>query len=153
MRRTLWHTCAILLAVGGAVRADCPPDCVGGGGPAATDCFVAFGGITAASTTCVDGDPCDLDGKADGVCTFGVQACINVPGLPSCTPGTLSGPPSVKPASSPAAQALASALAALDPTTQSCTPAGVVTVPLKVGVGPMKPAVAKLSVTASSGGK
>lgn len=153
MLRQTWMACAVAALLGVPALAACPPDCVGGGGPGATDCFVAFDGLTTTSEICVDGAACDLDGRADGVCTFGVQACVNVAGMASCTPGGLSAAPTVKPASSPAAQALGGALAALDPAGQGCTSAGVVRVPLTVGLGPLKPAVAKLTVTASSGGK
>src|SRR5262245_47895331 len=86
-----------------SASADCPGDCVAGGGPAATDCFVAFSGIPGTTVSCTDGDPtCDTDGKADGACTLALQACINVAGLPGCTPGSLTAPPSVKPSKDPA---------------------------------------------------
>lgn len=53
---------------------------VTGGGPAATDCYVVWEGVSAArgtSVVCEDGDPaCDADGARDGACTFGVNACL-----------------------------------------------------------------------------
>src|SRR5689334_6627139 len=102
----------VITSLHGAALADCP-SCVPGGGPPATDCFVAFSAMTA---SCADGDPaCDADGAADGTCTFSVQACVNVTGLASCTPGTLSGPPTVKPTKDLPGQQLAAALASLDP--------------------------------------
>jgi len=140
-----------LAALGGAALADCPPDCVAGGGPAATDCFVAYGGIPAATTSCTDGTACDIDGKANGVCTLGLQACINVPGIAGCTASTLSGAPTIK-GTAPAAAALAGALAALDPSAQACTPPGLA-LPLKISPAGIKKTVARLSVTATSGGK
>jgi len=66
------------------------------------------------SETCADGEACDIDGKVDGVCTLGLQGCINVPGLGACTPAGLSGPPTVTPSKTPTGQALAAALHALD---------------------------------------
>src|SRR5213593_2693470 len=102
-------TTALLLCTlfGGRAFGACPADCVAGGGPAATDCFVAWSAAT--TITCVDGDACDLDGAADGVCTLGLQACINVPGLSPCTPSALDGAPTVAPAGTSLAQQRASA--------------------------------------------
>jgi hypothetical protein len=143
---------SMMLVATGAL-ADCPASCVPGGGPAATDCFVAFSGIPSTTVSCTDGDPsCDTDGKADGVCTFGLQACVNVSGLPSCTPGSLSGPPSVTPSKDPAAQQLAAALQTLPLTGQSCTTPGL-KIPLKVSLAGIKAGKSRLTVTASSGGK
>lgn len=143
----------VALTLSGAARAVCPPDCVLGGGPAATDCFVAWGGISSTIFSCVDGEPtCDTDGKADGVCLFALQGCINVAGSAGCTPGTLSGPPTVKPASSAVAQALAGNLGALDPAAPGCSAPGLA-VPLKISLAGIKPGVAKLVVTAVSSGK
>jgi hypothetical protein len=137
----------------GSAAADCvPPNCAAGGGPAATDCFVAFGGTTTMSLTCTDGTSCDMDGQADGKCTFGLQACINVPGLGSCSPAGLSAPPTVKPASNPTAQALASALAGLDLSASACTPPGI-PVPVNLSVRGIKAGKAKLKITATSAGK
>jgi hypothetical protein len=144
---------ALLLAVllAGSALASCPgADCVAGGGPAATDCFIAFTGIPSTTVSCTDGDPgCDTDGKVDGACTLALQACVNVSGLPSCTPGTPGGPPTVKPAKDPAAQQLAAALQGL---TQGCTPPGL-RIPLKVSLAGIKPGKSRLTVTATSGGK
>ncbi len=147
-------TVVLLLAAafGGLALADCPPDCVPGGGPTATDCFVAYDGIAAATTSCVDGTACDTDGKANGVCRLGLRACINVAGLADCTASTLSGAPTVKPTTTPAARALAGALTALDPNASGCTPPGF-TLPLKVSAAGIKKSVARLSISAVSGGK
>jgi hypothetical protein len=139
-----------VVLVARAALADCPADCVPGGGPAATDCFVAVSGIPSTTVSCTDGDPgCDTDGKADGACTLGLQVCVNVSGLPSCTPGSLSGPPTVKPTKDPAAQQLAAALQTLS---QGCTSPGF-RLPLKVSLAGIKPGKSRLTVTASSGGK
>jgi hypothetical protein len=143
---------ATLLALAPAALAECPPDCVADGGPAATACFVAWSGISAMDETCVDGQACDIDGKVDGVCTLGLQGCINVPGLGACTPAGLSGPPTVTPSKDPTGRALAAALDALPPSTYGCTPPGLA-LPLKLSVAGIKPGKAHLTVTASSGGK
>ncbi len=39
--------------------------------------------------TCVDGDPCDSDGHANGECTFEIGACVNTT-VAGCTAATLS---------------------------------------------------------------
>ena len=144
----------LILVSAGAAVASCPPDCVGGGGPPATDCFIEWGGITGTTHTCLDGDAsCDIDGKSDGTCTLTLQACINVTGAPGCTAGALSGPPTVSPTKTPAAQALASALAGLDPTQpDQCTPPGI-PIASKVSLKGIKPGVSRFAVTAVSSGK
>ena len=144
----------LVLLLSGAATADCPPDCVPGGGPPATDCFVTFSGIPGTTVSCTDGDAsCDTDGKADGGCTFGLQVCVNasVPGL-QCTPGSLTGPPTVKPAKDAAAQQLAAALQSLPLAAQGCTPPGL-RIPLKVSLAGIKPGKLRVTVTATSGGK
>jgi len=143
---------AAILVLATAALADCPPDCIAGGGPAATDCFIAWSGMQATSEACTDGEACDIDGKVDGVCTLGIQGCINVPGLGPCTPAGLSGPPTVTPSKPPTGQALAAALAALDSATYGCTPPGL-GLPLKLSLAGIRAGKARLTVTASSGGK
>jgi hypothetical protein len=87
----------LLVLAGGTARAACPPDCLPGGGPAATDCFVAWSGIAATRATCVDGEACDADGQADGACTFPLQAGLD-PAAEGCSPAGLRVPlrPSVR---------------------------------------------------------
>jgi len=143
---------AFVLVLAPAAGAGCPPDCVAGGGPSATDCFVAWSDLPGMSETCADGEACDIDGKVDGVCTLGLQGCINVPGLGACTPVGLSGPPTVKPSNDRTGQALAAALAALDPAGNGCTPPGLA-LPLRLSLAGIKPGKARLTVTASSGGR
>jgi hypothetical protein len=147
MRSATLLLCTVL---GSRALGACPPDCVGGGGPAATDCFVAWS--APGTVTCVDGEACDLDGAADGVCTFGLQACINVPGISPCTPSTLDGAPTVAPTRDPLASQLTSALAALDPAAQACTTSPL-TLPLKVSLAGIRRGVSRAKVTAVSGGK
>jgi len=54
-----------------------------GGGVAEKDCRLAFGGVDAtvgaSGVVCVDGAACDVDGVADGTCTFDVDVCVGVP--------------------------------------------------------------------------
>jgi hypothetical protein len=55
-----------------------------GGGNADKDCRVGYGGVDATNgasgVICTDGDPtCDVDGVADGTCTFTVSLCIGIP--------------------------------------------------------------------------
>jgi len=62
-----------------------------GGGPANTDCYAAFDGVTAnrgmTGVDCTDGDPsCDADGFADGTCTFKIRVCAGVSGVRRCQP-------------------------------------------------------------------
>ena len=46
----------LTVALAGAASADCPPGgCFPGGGPAATDCFIEWAGLTGAATSCADG--------------------------------------------------------------------------------------------------
>jgi hypothetical protein len=129
-----------------AGSSSCPTPTVPGGGPAATDCIVQWGGVPGLVVTCVDGEACDQDGAADGACTFGLQAFANVA---PCTPGPLT--VSVKPGSSPVAQALTTALGTVAGGT-GCTTPGL-SVPLRVALSGIKPGVAKLTVTARAGGK
>jgi len=146
---------AVLTAMGIALArlasAQCPADCLPGGGSPRTDCVIEWGGLSAMSTTCVDGTACDQDGAADGTCTFPLVACINATGSADCTPGSLAAPPTVKPTTSLAAQALASALGALDPAGHDCTPPGI-PVPLKVGLPGIKAVTARMKASAVSGG-
>lgn len=99
----------------GAVRADAA--CIGGGvvdniadcvqaDSGSTDCLLAWsvnydglGGPPPDPKTisCVDGDPCDRDGHANGVCTFEIGACVNAT-VGGCTTATLSALELQKPA-------------------------------------------------------
>jgi hypothetical protein len=141
---------SILVSGALTARAQCPSPTLPGGGPSSTDCFVQWGGVTSLNTSCVDGTACDVDGKADGVCIFPVQAFVNVSSA-GCTSAPLTAAPLVKPASA-TGQALAAALAALDPAAPGCTAAGLA-VPLRVSLAGIKPGIAKLKVSASAAGK
>ncbi len=86
--RGAWTSSVLIAMLGGAVPAQAR---VLGGGPAATDCYAAFDGVTAARrgiVECRDGASCDADGIADCRCTFQVRVCAHVSDetLPECTP-------------------------------------------------------------------
>jgi hypothetical protein len=64
-----------------------------GGGDAAKDCRVGFGGLDPtvgqSGVVCQDGDPsCDADGTADGACRFDVALCTGVPET-GCVPSPI----------------------------------------------------------------
>lgn len=146
MRRVLLTGLILLLAT--AARADCPPGpCFAGGGPAATDCFVEWSGVSAAQTTCVDGSSCDMDGRADGICTIPIAACINV--APCTGPVTAV---SVK-GRDAGSQALSAALSALSLGDSTCTSAGFTVSTKAIALTGIKPGVARFTATAISGGK
>jgi hypothetical protein len=101
------------------------------------------------SVVCVDGDPCDADGHANGVCTFEVGACVNAP-FSGCTAASLTTLTVTKPGQKdidkksfkdPAAvytrRTLLSEVGALLPAAgEACTSAGLkVSVPLKRNKG------------------
>src|SRR5262249_25528124 len=146
---------AVLTAMGIALArlasAQCPADCLPGGGSPRTDCVIEWGGLSAMSTTCVDGTACDQDGAADGTCTFPLVACINATGSADCTPGSLAAPPTVKATTSLATQAPASPPGALAPAGHACPPPGI-PVPLKVGLPGIKAVTARMKASAVSGG-
>lgn len=136
------------LALGPAGAQTCAPTCFGGGGSAATDCVVAWGGVAAATTTCVDGAACDLDGVADGVCTFPLTACLDPDGTCGSTSVTSA---KAGPKKLAAAAQLASAIQALSPGTCT-TPGFAVPVKRSPGLGKIKDGKAKLKVTVVADG-
>jgi len=151
VRRSL-HTLVLLAALAAPAGATCPPDCVPGGGPAANDCLLQFGGIPAPAVTCTDGNPaCDTDGTIDGVCTFGLSACLGG-STPACTPAALTAPVRVGPSASPVAQALATALAALGTQGPVCTAPGLA-VPVRASLAGIAPGVVRLTLTARAGAR
>jgi hypothetical protein len=73
-----------LFAIGALLIAATARAFVLGGGNADKDCRVGYGGVDATNgasgVVCTDGDPaCDVDGVADGTCTFAVSLCTGVP--------------------------------------------------------------------------
>lgn len=126
--------------------AECPDGCIGGGGPAASDCLVQFGGVAANRTVCTDGDPaCDADGAINGRCTTALTVCVNLP-RPGCTPDAVSGP-TVTPANTDTARGVASVLADLDPAHPGCATAAA-TVAVQPSIRGLKAATAKLAIAA-----
>jgi hypothetical protein len=142
---------AVVVATGIA-SAQCPGTCTGGGGPAATDCFLAYGSAPGKVITCVDGDAsCDTDAAIDGTCTFGLTACTNV-AVGACAATPLDGPASVL-AKGTGAEAFVSAVAALSTSTPACTDPDLVKLVIAPSQTKLKPAKVTLKMTAVAGGK
>jgi hypothetical protein len=143
--------CIVALVAAEAV-AQCPPSCTGGGGPASSDCFLAYGGVSGPLVTCTDGDPsCDVDGTIDGTCTFAVTACTNVT-VGACTATPLDAPPTAI-AKGTGAEAFVAALGQLSTSTQACTDPGLVKLTIASSPVKLKPAKVSLKITAVAGGK
>ena len=141
-----------LLAWAGVTSAQCPTACSGGGGPASTDCFLAWGDAPGKVISCTDGDPsCDVDGAIDGVCTFGLSACTNV-AVGGCPVTPLDAPPTLL-AKGSGAEALTTAIGALPMATEGCTESGLVKLALANSRSKLKPAKVTLRATAVAGGK
>ena len=134
------------------VCAKCPPTCASGGGPAATDCFLAYGNAPGKVIMCTEGDPaCDGDGQMDGVCTFGLTACTNA-AVGSCPATPLDAAP-VAVAKGAGAEAFVAAVGQLSTTSPSCTESGLVKLPIVPSQVKLKPAKVTLRLTAVAGGK
>jgi hypothetical protein len=132
--------------------AQCPGTCSGGGGPVATDCFLAFGSAPGKTITCTDGDAsCDTDGQIDGTCTFGLTACTNV-AVGACAATPLDGAPSVI-AKGTGAEAFVTAVSSLSTSTPACTDPGLVKLVIATSATKLKPAKVTLKTTAVAGGK
>jgi hypothetical protein len=141
-----------LLAWASLACAQCPTACSGGGGPASTDCFLAWGDAPGKVITCTDGDAsCDVDGTIDGVCTFGLTACTNVPVGP-CAATPLDAPPTLL-AKGSGAEALASAIGGLPTSTHGCTGGGLVKLAIASSRTKLAPAKLTLRATAVAGGR
>jgi hypothetical protein len=63
---------------------------VPGGGPAKSDCYVEWSGVTpnkGKNLDCQDGDPsCDVDGVRNNLCVLGIGVCLAQTNVPECTP-------------------------------------------------------------------
>jgi len=116
-----------------------------GGGMKASDCFAEFSDIPAVMNSlgrpttrsvCHDGDSCDRDGVADGMCTFAVGICFNVSGSAACTAAgveTFTVTPPRRGTLDPQFAALAAAGSALLPsTTMACAGPVEVKVPTRL---------------------
>lgn len=94
--RSRLRTSFILAAVVSVFTTPATAQLVGGGGAAATDCWVAFDStphpnFPAARPTgvkCADGDPCDADARL-GYCGFQVQLTLNSTSFGACVPTNL----------------------------------------------------------------
>jgi hypothetical protein len=136
----------------GVASAQCPGSCTGGGGPAATDCFLAYGSAPGKVISCTDGDPsCDVDGNIDGACTFGLTACTNV-AVGACAATPLDAAPTVV-AKGTGAEAFAAAVAGLSIAMPACTAPGLVRLAITPSDVKLKPAKVTLKITAIAGGK
>ena len=150
MRLVSWM--GVVALVAGLAEAQCPPSCTGGGGPSTTDCFVAYANAPGSVINCTDGDgSCDVDGKIDGTCTFGLEACTNVP-VGGCSATPLDTPVSAV-AKGSGATDFVSALAQLPTNATGCTASGLVKLPIALSPAKLKPAKLTLRVTAVAGGK
>jgi hypothetical protein len=150
--RFVFRATLCLLACTGVASAQCPTACSGGGGPASTDCFLAWGDAPGKVITCTDGDPaCDVDATIDGVCTFGLKACTNV-AVGACAATALDAPPTLL-AKGSGAEALGSAFGSLPMSTEGCTEGGLVKLAITSSPSKLKPAKLTLRATAVAGGK
>ncbi|MEJ2207372.1 MAG: PQQ-binding-like beta-propeller repeat protein, partial [Gemmatimonadota bacterium] len=171
MYRLLPYLIGAALALGGASAfADCTDGaCVPGGGPERTDCLAEFLAPRpnfpffdptrskqkkAKEVRCFDGDAgCDVDGEADGACTFPVDVCVAAvdPALPGCSAGGVESVAlKVKKGE---VGSLVADVAALAPSTgTACSSGGQVAVPLKPRKkGGFKAGKALVKVTAKGG--
>jgi hypothetical protein len=152
---------ALALAVAGMASLAVAPRAtafVAGGGPARTDCFAAWKVTTDGTTAnhgptgvdCQDGDPaCDIDGKADGVCTIAVSACAGAMDVAGCTPDAVTAM-----TLTPRTTRLGLVPPAVPANEGTCGPATVVPVPLRKaphGFRPSRPVVLALTATTASG--
>jgi len=143
---------AFVVLATGVARAQCPPACAGGGGPASTDCYLAWANAPGKVITCTDGDgSCDVDGQLDGTCTFGLAACTNV-AVGACAATPLDAPPTAL-QKGRGAEALIGALGQLPTVTSGCTESGLVKLTIATSQTKLKPAKVTLRVTAVAGGK
>ena len=151
--RFVFRATCCLLASAGIASAQCPTAaCSGGGGPASTDCFLAWGNAPGKVITCTDGDPgCDVDGAIDGVCTFGLTACTGV-GVGTCAATPLDTTPTLI-AKGAGAEALVTATDALPTSTTGCTDSGLVKLAIVNSQSKLKPAKITLRATAVAGGR
>jgi hypothetical protein len=77
---------ALVLAVP-ALAGEAPGPTITGTGKPASECFVTLQGLTATDgknhVACTDGSSCDVDGTADGTCSFYARVCV-AQVLPGC---------------------------------------------------------------------
>jgi hypothetical protein len=150
--RFVFRATLCVFACARVATAQCPTACSGGGGPASTDCFLAWGNAPGKVITCTDGDTgCDVDATIDGVCTFGLTACTNVV-VGACATTPLDAPPTLL-AKGRGAEALTRAIGGLPMSTEGCTEQGLVKLAIANSPSKLKPAKLTLRATAVAGGK
>ncbi len=132
---------------------------VAGGGLPKSDCLQEFYGVklVGKDAVCVDGAPCDADGKKNGSCLFPVGFCFDVsdPNLSQCTAGNITDVTvTAKPASPTIAQTAGAIASALPISGSTCLFSDGVTVPVLVAGSVKKPGKAQVKVqTASDDGR
>jgi hypothetical protein len=132
---------------------------VPGGGPAKTDCYVEWSGITpnkGKNLDCQDGDPsCDVDTTQNGVCVLGVGVCVAQTNVPECTPQQID---KVTVKAQPKTVKLGSVKIPVSPpvppltpiTAPTCSAESIIRLPLKVTKkGTLKPST-KITLTATA---
>ena len=124
-----------------------------GNGSTSTECLhEAYGlDVTDGTATCVDGAPCDADGKENDACVFPIGFCLNVddPSFADCDPvsNVTEIAVSAKPVSAAIDAAAAQVAAALPLSGSSCFFSDGYYVPVKItGSGTKKDGKAKVKV-------
>lgn len=110
---------------------------VAGSGAPTSACVDEFYGIEVVGNvaTCVDGAPCDADGKQNDSCLFPLGFCFSVadPKLPQCAPGAVTGVTiRAKPVSAALTQAASAIAASLPLNGPTCIFSDGVAVPIQV---------------------
>ena len=129
---------------------------VPGSGSPKSECVQEFYGIelVGKDAVCVDGAPCDADGKKNGSCLFPIGFCFDVadPNFSECTSSPVTAVTvSAKPASSAIAQAASAIAASLPINGPSCVFSDGVTVPVQVAGSVTKPGKAQVKVQSTTG--
>lgn len=128
---------------------------VPGSGSPKSECLQEFYGLqlVGKDAVCVDGAPCDADGKKNGSCLFPVGFCFDVsdPNQSACTPGNITEVSIVaKPVSAAIARTAAAVAAALPISASTCLFSDGVTVPVQVAGGVTKPGKAQVKVQSAT---
>src|SRR5436190_10707648 len=93
-RRLLVAAVSLLVLTRPGAAGEAPGPMIPGIGKPASECFVTLGGVQATAENrldCTDGDPsCDVDGDADGACTFYLRVCVAQP-IAGCQATSITG--------------------------------------------------------------
>jgi hypothetical protein len=128
---------------------------VPGNGSPKSECVHEFYGIelVGKDAVCVDGAPCDADGKKNGSCLFPIGFCFNVadPSFGDCASGTVTTVAvSAKPTSAAVTQAAGTITAALPISSPTCVFSDGVVVPVQVAGSVSKPGKAQVKVQSTT---